>query len=333
MRRRSVSAMSTDASRLTVNVSTRWRSSAVDPPSMPLIKPLSIDTSARTTAGVAHRTQTPTTKTPAMEGAFVHPSITYVSLTRLSIAQPHNGNVTPNRATDHIVTTTVKLAIPTGSMSNPYPTPFQPGWSARNTRIVAQTPCGFSRAAGGGTSNPRSTFARARSTMPMRRPANTVAARITRPTRATTTRPTPTDRPTMRMVNQAMPNGRSSSRYREPAQVRASVRGARRRFISAVPDVDGGQCSLQAAGQPPIPSAEELHRRRHHHQANDGGVDEDCGSQAEPDQLDGTQIGNHETGEHAHHDRSRSSDHSRCGRKTVEDRGVVVARFVVALLD
>ena len=67
MRRRSVSAMSTEASRLTVRVSTRWRSSAVgDPPSRPLIRPPSIAARPRITCGVAISTSTPTTNVPEM---------------------------------------------------------------------------------------------------------------------------------------------------------------------------------------------------------------------------------------------------------------------------
>ena len=43
---------------------------------------------------------------------------------------------------------------------------------------------------------------------------------------------------------------------------------------------------LEPAREPPVAVAEQLHRRRHQHDANDGGVDEDRRRQAEAEQLD-----------------------------------------------
>src|SRR5678815_1758331 len=51
-------------------------------------------------------------------------------------------------------------------------------------------------------------------------------------------------------------------------------------------DVDFGQESIQPARHPPVGVAEQFHRRGHEHHTNDGGVDQHCGGETEPDLLD-----------------------------------------------
>ena len=49
-----------------------------------------------------------------------------------------------------------------------------------------------------------------------------------------------------------------------------------------MPQIHVRQRLLQTSRQPPVPVAEELHRRRHQHEAHDSGVDEHRDGQAEP---------------------------------------------------
>ena len=51
-------------------------------------------------------------------------------------------------------------------------------------------------------------------------------------------------------------------------------------------DVDVRQQPVEPAGQPPVGVAEQLHRRRHQHHADDGGVDQHGDGQAEAEHLD-----------------------------------------------
>ena len=75
-------------------------------------------------------------ETPAKYPTFSQPVITWFSPNCDGTAHAHSGNVVPARATDHIVTITVKLTMPTGSMIRPYPRPFQPAGSDMYERSI-----------------------------------------------------------------------------------------------------------------------------------------------------------------------------------------------------
>src|SRR5262245_58000755 len=97
-------------------------------------------------------------------------------------------------------------------------------------------------------------------------------------------------------------------------------------------DVDPRQ-PLEPAREPPVAIAEQLHRGRHEQQPDDGRVDQHCKRQTEADELQDAQVGQHETAEHADHDRGRGGDESRRFREAGRNRLRVVTRPVVFLLD
>ena len=98
-------------------------------------------------------------------------------------------------------------------------------------------------------------------------------------------------------------------------------------------EVDVRQDLVQPLRHPPVEVAHQLHRGRHEHQPDDGGVEEDRDGERDADLLDLGQAGHREDQEDEDHDHGRARDRLRRVRQTAGHGGPVVMGLVVALLD
>ena len=87
----------------------------------------------------------------------------------------------------------------------------------------------------------------------------------------------------------------------------------------------------EPARHPPVPVAEQAHRRRQQHAPDERGIDQHGDRQPQPELLDDHQPERHEDREHHDHDRRRARDHARRDRDALR-HGVVRRQPAVARL-
>ena len=112
--------------------------------------------------------------------------------------------------------------------------------------------------------------------------------------------------------------------------IRRWARVDQRRVVAL--DVDVWKQAIETR-EPPVAVAEQFHRGRHQHHANQRRIDEDGDRHAEAEHLQFAAVAHHERGEDAHHDQRSGGDDPGGDGETVGDSGGVVARAVELLLD
>ena len=85
--------------------------------------------------------------------------------------------------------------------------------------------------------------------------------------------------------------------------------------------------------RPPVPAPEQAHGRGDKQHADDRGVDEHGDCHAHADALDRDRFGERKGREDDDHDERRAGDHPGRPRQALGDRGAVVVRASVGLLD
>jgi hypothetical protein len=91
--------------------------------------------------------------------------------------------------------------------------------------------------------------------------------------------------------------------------------------------------SVVGGGGPPVALAEELHGGGHEQGPDDRGVDEHGDGEPDPELLDGEDLTSGEAGEHDDDEQHGGGDDAAAALQADGDCEVVVAGFVVHLLD
>src|SRR4051794_26233014 len=68
----------------------------------------------------------------------------------------------------------------------------------------------------------------------------------------------------------------------------------RRELLDLAFDVQPGENAVDPPREPPVGLAQQLHRRRYEHHADDGGVDEHRGGESQTEQLEHAVVAEHE---------------------------------------
>src|SRR5262249_40616000 len=89
-------------------------------------------------------------------------------------------------------------------------------------------------------------------------------------------------------------------------------------------DADVGHESVEPPWHVPVELAHHDHQCGHQQAADDGGVEDHCDGESDPELFDGRVAVEHEASEHEHHDQCCCGDHAGAGHEAVDDRGLVV---------